>query len=314
MPKRKSSKKPLKLTESNYYTREADVAYMSVSQYKSFVKCEAEAMAKLHGEYASNESNTSLLVGSYVDSYFEGTLDDFREHHKEIFKKDGSLKSEYIKAEEIIKKIESDEVFMRFMSGEKQVILTFELFGVWWKIKIDSFVKDKCITDLKTARNTEGLPKWRYDIQGGVYQKGVELNSEENYEVSKEDLTEIKKMSVLKENDVTESDYEKWFLGKSGIRKDIICDFSIDRKTKVITYKKRLPFYLAVATKEDIPELNIFQIPQSTLDLALDEVRENLPHIIEVKTGKIAPTRCEKCDYCKLTKKTVIRNYNELLE
>lgn len=255
MPKRKSSKKPLKLTESNYYTREADVAYMSVSQYKSFMKCEAETMARINGEYASNESNTALLVGSYVDSYFDGTLDDFREQHNEIFKKDGSLKSEYIKAEEIIKKIESDEVFMRFMSGDKQVILTFELFGVWWKIKIDSFVKDKCITDLKTARNTEGLPKWRYDIQGGVYQYGVEKNG----------------------------------------------------------YGK-LPFYLAVATKEDIPELNIFQIPQSTLDLAIDEVRENLPHIIEVKTGKIAPTRCEKCDYCKLTKKTVIRNYNELLE
>lgn len=244
-----------KLTESNYYSTGSDLAYMSVSQYKSFCRCEAAAMARLKGEYEPHGNNTALLVGSYVDSYFEGTLEQFKADNPSIFKKDGALKAEYVKAEEIIRKIESDEVFMNFLSGDKQVILTFELFEVPWKIKIDSFVRDKCITDLKTARNTEGLPKWRYDIQGAVYQKGVEL-----------------------------------------------CDLG------------KLPFYLAVATKEDIPELNIFQIPQSTLDLALMEVEENLPHIMSVKRGEIEPTRCEKCDYCKITKKTSIRNYNELLE
>lgn len=249
------SKKMLpKLTESNYYSTGSDLAYMSVSQYKSFMRCEAAAMARLKGEYKPTSNNTALLVGSYVDSYFEGTLDKFKTENPSIFKKDGGLKAEYVKAEEIIRKIEADEMFMNFLSGEKQLILSFEMFGVPWKIKIDSFVRGKCITDLKTARNTEGIPKWRYDIQATVYQKGVELNG----------------------------------LGK-------------------------LPFYLAVATKEDIPELNIFQIPQSTLDLALMEVEENLPHIMEVKTGKIAPTRCECCDYCKRTRKTVIRNYNELL-
>ena len=75
-----------------------------------------------------------------------------------------------------------------------------------------------------------------------------------------------------------------------------------------------LPFYLSVATTEKVPELNIFQIPQSTLDLALMEVGEKIPHIIEVKNGKIEPTRCGKCSYCKATKVTKIRNYNELLE
>ena len=74
-----------------------------------------------------------------------------------------------------------------------------------------------------------------------------------------------------------------------------------------------LPFYLAVATKETIIELGIFQIPQTTLDLAMGEVGENMPHFIAVKKGEIEPTRCECCDYCKKTRKTVIRNYNELL-
>lgn len=211
-------------------------------------------MAKLNGEYEDKKSN-ALLFGSYVDSAIEGTLEQFKAENPQIFKKNGEPYAEFVKAEELIRLIKDNELFMKFLSGEKQVILVFELFGVWWKIKMDSFVRDICITDLKTAASTEGIVKWRYDIQGAVYQKGVELND----------------------------------LGK-------------------------LPFYLAVATKEDIPELNIFQIPQSTLDLALMEVEENLPHIIEVKTGKIAPTRCEKCDYCKKTRQVRIRNYNELLE
>ena len=243
-----------KLTESNYYNTESDLAYMSVSQFKSFVNCEARAMARLRGEY-KEEKSTALLVGSYVDAAIEGTLDNFKAENPQIFKKNGELYSDFAKAEEIVQLIKGSELFQKFLSGEKQVILTFELFGVWWKVKLDSFVRDICITDLKTARNTEGIVKWRYDIQGAIYQKGVELCG----------------------------------LGK-------------------------LPFYLAVATKEDTPDLNIFQIPQSTLDLALVEVGRLIEHIIEVKNGIVEPTRCEKCDYCKKTRTVRIRNYNELLE
>lgn len=65
------------LTPENYYSPEANFEYMSVSQFKDFsgtygqVGCEARAMAKLRGEY-QEEKTTALLVGSYVDSYFEG--------------------------------------------------------------------------------------------------------------------------------------------------------------------------------------------------------------------------------------------------
>ena len=46
----------LKLTPENYYTKEANMQYVSVSQYKEFngttgkMGCEAYAMAKLRGE------------------------------------------------------------------------------------------------------------------------------------------------------------------------------------------------------------------------------------------------------------------------
>ena len=113
----------MKLTAENYFSKEANFAFMSVSQFKSFSKCPAAAMAELTGEF-EREETTALLVGSYVDAHFEGTLKSFAEQHPEIFKRDGTLKAEFSQAEAIIKRIERDKLFMHYLSGEKQVIMT----------------------------------------------------------------------------------------------------------------------------------------------------------------------------------------------
>ena len=91
------------LTADNYYSAEANRQYMSVSQFKDFngtygkMACEFEAMEKLAGRWKP-EPSTALLVGSYVDSYVEGTLDDFKIRNAEIFTQKGELKSPYKKA------------------------------------------------------------------------------------------------------------------------------------------------------------------------------------------------------------------------
>lgn len=51
------------LNEGNYYGPEAGMAYFSVSQYKSFMKCEAAAMAEIQGGY-KRPLTRALLVGS----------------------------------------------------------------------------------------------------------------------------------------------------------------------------------------------------------------------------------------------------------
>lgn len=156
------------LTEDNYYSAEANMEYMSVSQFKDFagtygkVGCEASAMAKLRGEYEQKKT-TALLVGSYVDSYFEGTLDQFKRGNPEIFTQSGDLKASYKQANEIIARIERDEYFMQCMSGEKQVIMTGELFGTQWKIKMDSYIPGVVIVDLKVIESITKL-KWVRDI------------------------------------------------------------------------------------------------------------------------------------------------------
>lgn len=247
-------RKKLELDQNNYYSPEANQQYFSVSQYKDFMKCEAMAMAKIVGTYQP-AMNKAMLTGSFVDAYFEGTLDAFMKEHPAVFTRKQELRSEFRKANDIIARIRSDELFMKFMSGEKQRIMTFDLFGVPWKMKMDSYLPGTCITDLKVVAKFRTLPFWRYDLQGAVYQAGVLMNTD-----------------------------------------------------------RLLPFYLAVATKERTIDLDIFQIPQATLNAALAEIEGNIKHFAEVKNGTVPPVYCGKCDYCKSVKAARIRNYNELLE
>ena len=72
---------------------------------------------------------------------------------------------------------------------------------------------------------------------------------------------------------------------------------------------KKLPCYLACITKEEPSDLGIFEIPQQQLDKALQIVKNNLPRIIEILSGKTAPHRCETCHYCRLTKKAKVMSY-----
>lgn len=191
----------MQLTAENYYSPEANQAFMSVSQFKSFEACEASAMEELRGEY-TRPKTTALLVGSYVDSWFEGTLDTFKTANTEIFKRDGTLKADYIQAERIIERVQRDKLFMEYMGGEKQRIFTAELFGTPWKIKIDSLLRDK-IVDLKIMRTLERImgqsfiEHWGYDIQGAVYQ-AVEGGHKPFYiaAATKEDPTDLEVIHV----------------------------------------------------------------------------------------------------------------------
>lgn len=104
----------MELNSSNYYTPEANAAYWSASLVKEFLDCPARAYAELMGRYERPKS-TALIVGSYVDAFFEGTLDDFKRNNRDIFKRDGSLKSDYIAADRMIERATSDPVFMEYM-------------------------------------------------------------------------------------------------------------------------------------------------------------------------------------------------------
>lgn len=163
----------MKLSDDTYYGKEANQAFFSVSQYKDFCKCEAMALAKIRGEY-EQPTTKAMLIGTLVDRWFEGTLEQLRQESPNIFYcRNGALRADFRKADQIIKRVQQDERFMLYMSGQKQKILMFEMFGTPWKMKMDSFVEGICITDLKVVQNFKSLAFWRYDIQGAVYTEGV---------------------------------------------------------------------------------------------------------------------------------------------
>lgn len=168
----------IKVTNENYYT---DTGHLSVSQYKAMSKCQ--------GGRSEEPKSTALLVGSYVDSYIEGTLDEFISEHPEIYssrgKSKGDLKSEFKMAQRICEYLDNDEIATKFLSGEKQTIMTGEIEGVPFKIKMDSYIKDIAIVDLKvmaTIRRKNGklynfISEWGYDIQLACYQEIVLQNT-----------------------------------------------------------------------------------------------------------------------------------------
>lgn len=197
------------LTAENYYSSEANWAYFSTSQVKTFADCPARAMAELRGDYVRPET-TALLVGSYVDAYFEGTLGEFVRNHPELFKRDGTLKAEYIRANAMIERAESDPFFMDYLQGDKQVIITGEIDGFPFKIKTDVLHPER-IVDVKTTKNFDPVYKpgegrmsfaeaYGYTLQGGIYQ-AIEGQNKPFYlaAITKEEIPDIAIIQVGQE-------------------------------------------------------------------------------------------------------------------
>lgn len=262
----------LKLTDDNYYSPEANWEYMSASQFKSFRRCEASAMAELRGEWGRKET-TALMVGSYVDAYFSDELEQFKASHPELYKRDGTLKADFQQAQTIAERLNRDELARMLLSGKHQIIKTGKIAGVWYKTKADSLlssrqveaicdkfpqVKDlvpfggamivdlKCMKDFKPIWDEDIHEKvsfvnfWGYDIQGAIYQK-------------------------------------------------------ID--------KRMAPFVIVGVTKEAEPDIIAIHIPDEDLACSMDEVEALSPRYAAIKRGEISPVGCGKCGYCRSVKR-----------
>ena len=174
------------LTESNYYSQESNLAFMSTSQFKDFLKCPAMALAKLRGEYEP-EYGRALLLGSYVDEMLTGTEESVKkfivEHMPELFKKNGDRYADVQQADETIVRIRKQPLMMKYLSGQHQVIMTGEIEGVPVKIKMDSFDPNEYIADLKYMASLRSpnlfqpmIQYFSYDIQSAVYREIVRQN------------------------------------------------------------------------------------------------------------------------------------------
>lgn len=260
------------VTAENYFSPEMNMAYMGSTQFKAFDRCEAAALAEVRGEYAPAAS-TALLVGGYIDAYFSGELPVFQAQHPEIFKRDGGLKAEYVHAQDVIARMEADELYMLLMSGKKQVILTGEIAGVPFKVKIDSLL------DAGTSRRiVERFPEMA-EVMGMC----------DGALVDQKVMRDMK--GIWSEEEHTKVSFAQFY------------GYDIQGAIYQAIEGHMLPFLLAVGTKEDAPDIDVKYIPDGELAAKLAEVEDRAPRYQAIKEGKIAPRRCEKCAYCRMTKK-----------
>ena len=175
------------LNESTYYSKDAGREFMSVSQFKNFQKCEAAAMAELNGKYIP-ERGRALLLGSYVDEELTGTKKSrakfVEENRTELFKKNGDPYADVDQADETVDRVKRQPLMMKYLDGDHQVIMTGEIEGVPFKIKMDSYKPGEFIADLKYMASLRSpnlfqpmIGYWGYDIQAACYQEIVRQNT-----------------------------------------------------------------------------------------------------------------------------------------
>lgn len=262
----------LKLTAENYYSAEANQEYMSASQFKAFRRCEAAALAELRGEWGRKET-TSLLVGSYVDAFFSGELEQFQAEHPELFKKDGSLKADFQNAQAIAERLNRDELARMLLSGKHQTIKTGKIAGVWYKTKSDS---------LLTARQVEAICKQFPQVRELVPFGGAMIV----------DLKCMRDFDTIWDEDVQERVSFVNFWG-----------YDIQGAIYQKVDNRMAPFVIVAVTKEAEPDITAIHIPDDDLAFALAEVEALSPRYAAIKRGEIAPVGCGKCAYCRSTKR-----------
>ena len=264
----------LTLSKDNYYSQQANREYMSHSQYKDFLSCEAMALAKLKGEYEPPTSN-EYLVGSYVHAWNEGTLEQFKAEHPEIVSSKGptkgQLKADFQCADRMIETLANDPMCMFALEGQKEVIMTAEMFGAMWKIRIDTYTQEKHrIVDLKTTRNIRELV-WS------------------NKEWAKVSFIEaygyMTQLAIYCE-------IERLVTGEKGWAEPLI----------------------VAVSKEDPPDKAVISLlDEPRFEQELYEIERNMSRILEVKNGIEKPHRCEGCAYCRSTKMvSSVMHYSEL--
>lgn len=262
----------LELTQSNYFSKEAEREYMSRSQYKGYLECEAKQDAKLKGEW-DDGTNIAFEVGSYVHSWCQGTQREFVSSHPNMFKRDLSLKAEYILADKMIECLKGDDFVLYCLEGTKEKVITFEMFGCQWKIMLDVQNNDRRrIVDLKTTKSiTEKV--WDEETR-----KKVSFVEAYDYPLQSCLYTEGERISEGREP----GDYSEFLI--------------------VAVSKEKQPDKAIINMSDNV-----------RLAEELAKVEANMPRILAVKKGEVDPVRCNCCDYCKSTKVlTAAIHYSEL--
>lgn len=274
------------LTDENYYSREADIHYMSCSQFQSFLSCEAATMARLRGDWEPSSSSDALFQGQYFHSYFEGP-EAFKRFCDEGFDQIFKTKTTKSRGTEIVGKyapferldqmietVESDPFMKKMIQlpGNVEQFLIGEIGGVQWRIKMDKYVpSSRMIIDWKTSSNL-----WELYYNPDIKEK-------------------------------------QSFVEEYGYMMRAAVYGEIERQN---TGKDTFPTFLILGvSKQDPPDkMAVMLNDDARWAFELETIKAALPRIQQIKEGHLAPKRCGHCEYCRKTKKiTRVLMYTDLM-
>lgn len=234
-----------KLMQNNYYSEEMNQQYMSVSQYKGFMKCEAAELAKLKGEWQEPGDKIALLVGNYVHSYFESSEAHQafkKENQKYLYsqrKPYGLLKSFQI-AESMIQALKKQEAFNLLYVGEKEHITTGKLYDVEWKARIDCLNKaGGYFVDIKTTA----------DMNRKVW------NDQHNCRVS-------------------------WIIDYG-----YYLQLAVYKQLLEMEFNKEFTPYITAVSKQEPPMVKFYELDPNLMEIELSNLSCNIDRIQKIKLG-----------------------------
>ncbi len=280
------NKNPFILTDENYYSREADIHYMSCSQYQAFEKCEAAAIAKLRGLWEPQEMSDALFQGQYFHSYFESpqAFETFCEQHFDRIFKTKTTKTKgtevvgkyapFERLDEMIKVVENDRFLSRILAweGENELPMTGMVGGIPWRMKMDKYCpSSRRIIDYKTSANLREL---YYNVRTKERQTFVE---------------------------------EFGYLMRAAVYGEI------ERQNR---QESTFPSFLIIGvSKQSPPDKEVILLDDDTRwEYELEVVKSRIPHIQRLKEGVENPRRCGMCEYCRATKEIRrIKAYTDLM-
>ena len=264
----------IELTSENYFSKEANLEFMSNSQFKKFLECEAQGYAMIHEGYSDDDSD-ALLVGEALHAWNEGTLKEFMEKNSAGMissrgETKGQLKSQFKCLDAAIVALKNDEILMSILAGVKEQIFVAKIAGVMWKIKVDTVNDDfRQIVDLKFMKS---LYDKFWSNEHMAYVNFVEYYG---------------------------------YVGQMAMYQEVF---------RLATNKLYAPIIVGV-TKQEPPDKIAINFDQGSLDTERQIIIDRMDRVMAVKKGLVKPERCERCKYCRETKKVSgYTHYKELLE
>lgn len=181
------------LTPENYHSPEARAAYISSSDIKLAVGCEAMWAAQARGLYQRPENTSAFAYGHLFEVALTGGANAYIEAHPELTLSrggnKGQLRAAYAGALELAAAVGKSPFLSRLIDRcRKQVILTGRLCGMPVRVMMDLLDEDGSIYDLKSARDfravwdegREAYLEWwavyHYPVQLWVYREIARQN------------------------------------------------------------------------------------------------------------------------------------------